>query len=772
MSREPSTSAGQPTLQPDGFADYQFVWSRGKRLHVDEIQVDDTPAPDPSAAIGDADDDRPIFNSKFEDIKELREDGDILAVTRNVNQHRPAQRLKRPFDEYSLLLRRIIDARDASPLRVQLEVQSDTLRREFRALARALTSISLNRDPIVIPEPFQELHYCRENIEEAIKKASTKEIRRELQLLVDFQERYMSQTIETIRSFNESGTIDFEFLWSIFKPGKHVVIQNSSAAGAPIEWLALLKSFRVESSGGLRTWTVNVAHTGFNGQRFGLVQSNFSFPSFTETISITRLPVYPLEFCKHGAELRAAAITRGKLYERYCIDSSKSSKSPIGTPMMYNGPFWTMREDDNRRGCRIHDNPSSTTNGRVVVDVEGFLSQNPIFRDTLLLEPKAVGDTEDTEDTDSSSEGSFHYHHRMQLRRVATSGLASNVEAQLPRKPLVPDQHETCPPFVPAFSFTVRCWGMVLIDQLSKIEWNRDVFNKLQVDDGIKNTIRVLVDGHSAQSTDFDDFIQGKGRGLVFLLHGPPGCGKTMTAESIAESLKRLLYNVSCGELGTSPTSIQSRLEQAFEVASRWDAIFLLDEADAFLAERRGDSVERNAIISGKWAKQIETVFLRLLEYQSGIIFLTTNRLVDFDKAFHSRIHISISFADLSLEKRQLIWQNLAEAKCSYILSDEEAAALGRIPVDGRTIKNVLRMASLIAKTRTEEDGEMHFSDIVAVLPLAIDGTAQGKLADGQKETDRDSARTRQLSEALQQFMTKFGSVTLPSPALSVLQAG
>lgn len=69
--------------------------------------------------------------------------------------------------------------------------------------------------------------------------------------------------------------------------------------------------------------------------------------------------------------------------------------------------------------------------------------------------------------------------------------------------------------------------------------------------------------------------------------------------ESISESLQKPLYNVNGGELGTSAATIQRGLERAFGLVARWDAIFLLDEADAFLA-RRGDNVERNAPISGE----------------------------------------------------------------------------------------------------------------------------------------------------------------------------
>lgn len=70
--------------------------------------------------------------------------------------------------------------------------------------------------------------------------------------------------------------------------------------------------------------------------------------------------------------------------------------------------------------------------------------------------------------------------------------------------------------------------------------------------------------------------------------------------ESISESLKKPLYHVSGGELGSSVTSIQYALESAFELAARWDTILLLDEADAFLAKRDGADIERNSLIAGK----------------------------------------------------------------------------------------------------------------------------------------------------------------------------
>lgn len=54
---------------------------------------------------------------------------------------------------------------------------------------------------------------------------------------------------------------------------------------------------------------------------------------------------------------------------------------------------------------------------------------------------------------------------------------------------------------------------------------------------------------HSQARDKFDDIVEGKGQGLVCLLHGPPGVGKALTAECVAEYVKRPLYMVSSGDV-------------------------------------------------------------------------------------------------------------------------------------------------------------------------------------------------------------------------------
>lgn len=89
------------------------------------------------------------------------------------------------------------------------------------------------------------------------------------------------------------------------------------------------------------------------------------------------------------------------------------------------------------------------------------------------------------------------------------------------------------------------------------------------------------------------------------------------------------------GNLGVDPDTIEQKLENHFNLAAKWGCILLLDEADVFLQQRKHTNLNINAIVS---------VFLRQLEYYSGVLFLTTNRLGDIDRAFKSRIHVALEY--------------------------------------------------------------------------------------------------------------------------------
>lgn len=112
-----------------------------------------------------------------------------------------------------------------------------------------------------------------------------------------------------------------------------------------------------------------------------------------------------------------------------------------------------------------------------------------------------------------------------------------------------------------------------------------------------------------------------------------------------------------------------------------------------------------------------------MLEYQSGIIFLTTNRVSDFDKALFSRIHVTLKFEQLTSSHCRFVWKKMAE-QTDHNLTEEDFDRLCQIPLDGRTIKNVLRVASLQMRTRIRKDNatvpKMTMADIKTVLCYTV----------------------------------------------------
>ena len=197
---------------------------------------------------------------------------------------------------------------------------------------------------------------------------------------------------------------------------------------------------------------------------------------------------------------------------------------------------------------------------------------------------------------------------------------------------------------------------------------NEGNFEKLVLPKGHAKIVKSLVQTHLGKTKDgsdggaktphmftHSDVVQGKGAGLIVLLHGAPGVGKTSTAECIAELTKRPLFPITCGDIGDNAKEVQRNLEQNFHLAHHWNCVLLLDEADVFLAQRERTDLRRNALVS---------VFLRVLEYYRGILFLTTNRVGTFDDAFKSRIHMSLYYPPLGRKSTIEVWRmNLDEAR-------------------------------------------------------------------------------------------------------------
>ena len=62
---------------------------------------------------------------------------------------------------------------------------------------------------------------------------------------------------------------------------------------------------------------------------------------------------------------------------------------------------------------------------------------------------------------------------------------------------------------------------------------------------------------------------------------------------------KQVLLSLTVGDLGTNEVQAESQLSKWFNLARKWKAILLVDEADVFMETRIVKDLHRNSLVSG-----------------------------------------------------------------------------------------------------------------------------------------------------------------------------
>jgi AAA+ superfamily predicted ATPase len=147
--------------------------------------------------------------------------------------------------------------------------------------------------------------------------------------------------------------------------------------------------------------------------------------------------------------------------------------------------------------------------------------------------------------------------------------------------------------------------------------------------------------------------------------------------------------------------------------------------------------LQRNALVS---------VFLRVLEYHDGILFLTSNRIGTFDEAFKSRIQLSLHYKVLGLPERKKVCrnfikhlENLSEENIDFDDLMDNVEKLATKELNGRQIRNSITLARQLAQYEGEMLNHEHLED---VIKLAADFDDYVK---GINENMPDEDRMREL---------------------------
>lgn len=245
-------------------------------------------------------------------------------------------------------------------------------------------------------------------------------------------------------------------------------------------------------------------------------------------------------------------------------------------------------------------------------------------------------------------------------------------------------------PYVVVFDLKRHLRLKAHVSNLTEYQYDLGLAQKLVLPDETTGIIEMLLQQRGRQ---FEDIISGKAGGTIIMCCGRPGVGKTLTAEVYAETMERPLYSVQASQLGLDAESLEKELTKVLARGKRWGAVMLIDEADVYV-RHRGDDLAQNAIVG---------VFLRVLEYHAGALFLTTNRPELIDDAIASRCTARIVYGVPSPKDQARIWRILADvAKIPLGDSVIEQWVAKHQNVTGRDVKNLLKLASMYARAKNK----------------------------------------------------------------------
>lgn len=174
-----------------------------------------------------------------------------------------------------------------------------------------------------------------------------------------------------------------------------------------------------------------------------------------------------------------------------------------------------------------------------------------------------------------------------------------------------------------------------------------------------------------------------------FLLEGPPGTGKTMTARVIASELSLPLRTIRLDSLFSRYMGQTAmKLRTIFEGIEKARGVYLFDEIDALAADRAGNDV-------GEARRVLNSLLVFLEEVSSdSLIIAATNHRSLLDRAMFRRFDGVLTY---ELPDREQV-SALVRHRLGTLISDLDLAELWK-HAEGLSHADVLKAAEASAKT-------------------------------------------------------------------------
>ena len=518
-------------------------------------------------------------------------------------------------------------------------------------------------DTVTMDSPYKPVFHYREELAVYAESSAVEEVKDHVKLLLTFCEkenrRSISEYEANVKNAIDKPSIRWKNLWMIYKPGQLLF----SGSGPSIQCMEVVDSW--ERGGNCPAWIVQAKSFTHDGTRFGYEEHELGQSPYKGMKELSKLRCTPHDYYEERETTKKFLTARGQKFV-----SLKGSHYKT-----YSGTVSALANVRDWNSYGEYKVEPMIISSRIMVDAKWFSimkSPNRIRLDDYKPMPKDCTPEEEQE--------------------------------YITERDLLLADHK-----LPGYALDIKRWCWFNIELIKPVIFNTEAFKSLLIPARQKSLVHSLVKTHVGGNDEFDDMIAGKGKGLVFVLHGCPGVGKTFTAESVADHIERPLYILNSGELGIQPKEVEDNLNKALMLAVAWNAILLIDEADVFLEQRSTQDLQRNCLVS---------LFLRTLEYYEGILFLTTNRITTFDPAFKSRVHLALKYNALNAVSRKELFVNFISrtSKTPPAFDDATLDRLAAVDINGRQIKNAVRTASALARDEGVPLNEEHLQIVLETI--------------------------------------------------------
>ena len=376
-------------------------------------------------------------------------------------------------------------------------------------------------------------------------------------VLLKYLDKDFATTKKTLYPLLEAGNITFDLIWTLFRSD---TILYTSTYSAPDEPRAFKVEYATKESSFMRgTWyDIEGKYLDYDGKSFGLGTMNVEIESFKGPRRINSLPCYPLKYHKDPEGIKKTLIERGKKFTdlagmqykfhkglgfmkrkrqvikvningRIMVDPSTfrriNPNYPISTvkpadPDLLDEPRDSDDEDGCGCCCSDNDEDQPAANRGVFDDTNDAAAEAPTRRKVVIDKQGDVHLVEVEVDE-----------HGQEIQKEKMDTIAGdNGDAQRPPE-FSAEELLIASPVVLGFAFSEKLWLEFSVSGVHDIAWNTGAFDSLVLPDSQKSIVKALVQSHTSeaqQAKNIDDVIQGKGKGLVAVLHGTPGVGKTV----------------------------------------------------------------------------------------------------------------------------------------------------------------------------------------------------------------------------------------------------